>query len=92
MAVVEPKYIGIKINQNGLPQTQFILFLVLYFKIYEGYPENNLRFGVAWRWAGLAPLFWCQSVPSLSTHPAVVARGLCCFCFVNSEFLKCVLQ
>jgi len=59
---------------------------------YEGYPESNLRFGVAKRWAVLAPPFWCQSVPSLSKHPAVVVSGLCCFCFFHSEFLKCVLQ
>ena len=59
---------------------------------YGGSPENNLRFGVPSRLAGLAPPFWCQSVPSLSTHPAVVAYGLFCFCFVNSEFLKCVLR
>jgi hypothetical protein len=61
--------------------------------IYIGYPESNLRFGVARRWAGLlVPPFWCQSVPSLSKHPAMVACGLCCFCFVHSEVLKCVLQ
>ena len=36
----------------------------------------------------LAPPFWCQSVPLLSKHPAVVACGLCCFCFVHSEFFK----
>ena len=59
---------------------------------YEGYPESNLSFGVARRWAVLAPPLWCQSVPSLSKHPAVVTCGLCCFCFVHSEFLKCVLQ
>jgi hypothetical protein len=49
-------------------------------------------FGVARRGAALAPPSWCQSVPSLNTHPAVVACGLCCFCFVHREFLKCVLQ
>jgi len=61
-------------------------------RIYEGYPESNLHLGMARRWVGLALPFWCQRVPSLNTHPAVVARGLCCFCFVDSEFLKCVLQ
>jgi len=60
--------------------------------VYEFYPESNIRFGAERRWEVLAPPFWCQSVPSLSTHPALLACGFCCFRFVNSEFFNCVLQ
>lgn len=43
MALVEPKYIGVLINQNGSPQTQRILFLVLYFKIYTNWVIEGLN-------------------------------------------------
>jgi len=43
MVVVEPKCIGAKINQNGLTQMQFIVFLVLYFKIYSNWVFEGLK-------------------------------------------------